>query len=246
MEEIVEHFLDYLTKQSRSAHTISAYGCDVYQFVSFLRSRLQGDVDWGRVDEKDIEAFLEYLQGRKYAHLTISRKLSAVRAFFLFLQDKRIVRENPSARVPDRKFARICAPRMTAQEAEKVISQVDLGTPKGIRDAAILRLIYVGGLRASEVTSIDLSDLDVEGKTLYVPLTGKAISLDERTLEAMKAYVDKARPALGHGKKADALFLNARGGRLTRQGLWVVFKHYARSAGLPSHVTLRSLGKVMG
>ncbi len=246
MEGAVERFLDYLSEQKRSAHTISAYGCDVYQFVSFLKSRLHGEVDWEAVSEEDIEAFLEYLQEQKYAHLTISRKLSAVRAFFLFLQDKRIVQENPSTRVPDRKFARICAPRMTKQEAEEVISQVSRETPKGIRDAAILRLVHAAGLRASEVTSINLDDLDMEKGTIYVPLTGKAVLLDESTLEALALYIEKARPVLDRGKGDRALFLNTRGGRLTRQGLWVVFKQYARAAGLPSHVTLRSLGKAMG
>ncbi len=246
MEETIERFLDYLTERRRSEHTVSAYGCDVYQFVAFLRDRLQGEVDWGNVNEDDIEAFLEYLHGQKYAHLTISRKLSAVRAFFLFLQDRKIVQENPSTRVPDRRYTRICAPGMTRQEVEKVISQVSTDTSKGIRDMAILKLVHATGIRASEVTSINLGDLDMEKGILHVPLTDKTVPLDEPTLEALRNYLEKARPALERGKGSDALFLNTRGGRITRQGLWVVFKQYARAAGLPSRVTLRSLGKAMG
>ena len=242
----VERFLDHLAVgRGLSRHTLEAYRRDLTRFASFLRAR--GIADPAAAGEAAIAAFVhhlsesEYAPGQPYRPSSVARSLAAVRSFHRFL-----VREGDSAADPAEGVARPKVPRnlprpLTVDEVSALVSAPgDEGGPVALRDRAILETLYGAGLRISELVGLDVDDVDLEEGS--VRATGKGsrervVPLGRYAVRALQAYLVRARPTLAGARSGAALFLNQRGGRLTRQGCTNIVKAMARRAGIRKRVT---------
>jgi integrase/recombinase XerD len=245
MKELIEEFLEELrTKRNRSIHTVSAYHSDLMQFYNYFVERHPNKEEqgWEKVSMEDLSSFMEFLRERGYSSPSRVRKISALRTFFWYLHAKGIIKENPAQNLVEASPTRSKPKRLEDDQVKKLLEAPDPSTVQGLRDRAMLLLIYGAGLRASEVVSLDLDSFNEAEKKLFIPVSERIVYLSENTANVLKQYINEARPQLvsKSGNKT-SLFVNVRGDRLTRQGLWTIFKRYAYQVGLPKGTSIRTL-----
>lgn len=249
MEEQLIAFLSYLEHEYRySENTVAAYRNDLGQFSEYLEvqvgSRLTG---WAAVSEDDIEAYLVYMKHKDepYASSTIARKVAAIKSFFNYLSSQGIIKENPTLDIDSPKVKKRLPQTLSFDEIERLLEAPASGdSPKMLRDITLLNILYETGMRVTEVVSIQLNDVDLANAMLSSPTRqgeSREIPLEEETTALVIEYLAKGRPQLAKNEWEQALFLNHRGEKLTRQGLWLIIKGYARQAGLNAEVTPHTL-----
>lgn len=242
MEETIERFLEALaTERGFSQNTIAAYRNDLVQFAAYLRKPPAEDqqtpiMAWSELTDGPLGTYLLHLRGRDYASSTVARKTAAIKSFCAFLQRERIVAQDLGARVSSPRVDKYVPRAITPAEINRLLEQPTLGAqcdrPESIRDRAMLEVLYWSGMRVSELVALDPSDLDLSSGT--VRCVGKAgrsrtLPLSARAIDAVQGYLADARPRLAHAEDGP-LFVNHRGGRLTRQGFWLILKSYAQKA----------------
>jgi integrase/recombinase XerD len=237
MDEQVESFLHHLAeKRGLSLNTTTAYRTDLEQFCEFLRER--GLTQWQAVAHDDMLAFLLFLRERRYANSTVARRTAAVKSFYAFLTEAGLVPSDPTEQIDSPKVDRYLPKALTPNQVDELLElPLREPTPERLRDKAMLELLYATGMRVSELVALNLRDLNMEadcvrcvgkgGRERILPISGSALT-------SLEEYLDIARPQLARGnpQKVDALFLNHRGKRLTRQGFWLILKGYAEELGL--------------
>jgi integrase/recombinase XerD len=237
MDEKVELFLQHLTvKRNLAANTTAAYRTDLEQFGEFLGERQVED--WLAVSHDDILAFLLFLRERRYASSTVARRAAAVKSFYAFLTAEGHLANDPTEQIDSPKVDRYLPKALTPAQVDELLElPLRQPTPERLRDKAMLELLYATGMRVSELVALNVNDLDMEaecvrclgkgGRERTLPVSGSAVT-------ALEEYQDIARSQLARGaaQKPDALFLNHRGKRLTRQGFWLILKNYAEELGL--------------
>ena len=244
-----ERFLDHLAvERGLSDNTLLAYRKDLRRYASFLaRRNIRRTVD---VDESAIRSFVAsisastYGDERPYAPTSVGRALSAVRSFHRFLLREGVTTRDPAAAVVRPKLPRALPHPLTVGEVQAVLEMPTADSPGGIRDRAWLELLYASGLRVSELTALDIDDVDLEGNAVRVLGKGgkeREVPIGRHANEAVGAYLARSRPALVSARSRGALFLNARGGRLTRQSVGRLLEEYARRAGIRRRVTPHDL-----
>ena len=218
-----------------SANTVSAYRRDLLKFDEFGKKR---KLALEAVRSDDLVDFLASLYRQKLESRTVARHLVTLRNFFRYAQVQELIAEDPSLNLESPKIRRSLPGYLRLEEVEKILARPDEKTPLGLRDRAMLEVLYSTGLRVSELISLRVMDVDRSAgcircigkgdKERIVPIGKKALSLVER-------YLRDARPRL-IGKKqqpsAPALFINSRGGALSRVGVWKILSAYGRQAGL--------------
>ena len=228
-----DKFEDYMLKEKGSAKsTLSAYISDIREFTDFLEER-------GKQPEKatkaDASAFVLKLSEAGKSSATINRKLASLRGFYNYLVQIAAVKENPTQGIKSSKVARKEPEFLTVEEVETLLDIKD-DTPAGIRDKAMLELMYATGIRASEVCAANIGDIDLRIGFISVRSSGKTrmVPIGRPARAALRAYLMTARKELiKEGKDDDhALFLSYMGERLTRQGVWKILKYRAGIAGL--------------
>ncbi|HUT96877.1 MAG TPA: site-specific tyrosine recombinase XerD [Dehalococcoidales bacterium] len=249
MKEAVDNFLDYLAvEKGFSANTIAAYRNDLHQLASFIEEAAakRGTIPpWVAFDRQAMMSYLLELKGRGYAAATVARKVAAVKSFFGFMVAEGMMKENPTEGVASSKVGKSLPKPISISQVHKLLEQpAKSGTSEAKRDTAMLEMLYATGMRVSELISLDLADLDTDGG--YVRCFGKGhkerlIPVHDRAVKAVKDYLDEVRPRLVRGGEEKAVFLNRRGERLTRQGVWQILKGYAKSAELGSDITPHTL-----
>ena len=249
MKEAVDNFLDYLAvEKGFSANTIAAYRNDLHQLASFIEEAAakRGTIPpWVAFDRQAMMSYLLELKGRGYAAATVARKVAAVKSFFGFMVAEGMMKENPTEGVASSKVGKSLPKPISISQVHKLLEQpAKSGTSEAKRDTAMLEMLYATGMRVSELVSLDLADLDTDGG--YVRCFGKGhkerlIPVHDRAVKAVKDYLDEVRPRLVRGGEEKAVFLNRRGERLTRQGVWQILKGYAKSAELGSDITPHTL-----
>lgn len=234
MEETVAAFLDHITEQrALSANTQAAYRNDLSQLTRFLRGR--GEESW-QAEPAWVEAYADDLLERGYSAATRARKVAAVRTFYRYLSEQGIVAEDPTQDLAGGRVER-SAPTVLSREqvAALFAAAAARTTPEALRDQSILHLLYATGLRITEALELDVGDVVREQRRVI--LRGRKrqaeAPLDEACLTALDRYVDQSRPQLQTSRSGEALYLNHRGQRLTRQGFWLILKGYARAANIP-------------
>ena len=242
MEETIERFLEALaTERGFSQNTIAAYRNDLAQFAAYLRQPPPSDQqeplnDWAALNDGPLGTYLLHLRSRDYASSTVARKTAAIKSFCAFLQREGIVASDLGSRVASPRVDKYIPRAITPDEVNRLLEQPALGDgrtrPESIRDRAMLEVLYWSGMRVSELVSLDPSDLDLVTGT--VRCAGKAgrsrtLPLSPRAISAVQVYLADARPRLAHDEDGP-LFVNHRGGRLTRQGFWLILKSYAQKA----------------
>jgi integrase/recombinase XerD len=243
MQRQIDDFLMYLTiEKNCSENTISAYRNDLTQFLDFASRETQS---WSQVEKSTLAAYVDFLKTHPYASSTIARKVAAVKSFFHFMLDKGYLGDDPTATLDSPKVKKRLPKILPPQEVEVLLNQPTKSQdPKSLRDKAFLELLYASGMRVSELVSLDTNDVVLEKKLVYC--SGKAnkqraLPISERAKQALRVYLENGRPSLARNPEEDALFLNHRGQRLTRQGLWLIIKGYVDAAGLDGGVTPHTL-----
>jgi integrase/recombinase XerD len=237
MQEHVEEFLSHMMdKRGLTENTTAAYRTDLDQLGSFLHER--GVISWGAVTHDDVLAFLLFLRERRYANATVARRTAAAKAFFAYLTSAHIIPEDPTRDIDSPRVDR-CPPRSVSPHQVDELLELPLraSSPEGLRDKAMLELLYATGLRVSELVALDTANINMETPEVCCKGKGsrqRTLPLSDTAHTAMEEYLDIARPQLarGSGPKSNALFLNHRGKRLTRQGFWLILKNYAAELGL--------------
>ena len=243
-------FLDHLTVERGLADiTLAAYRHDLERYVAFLTRRDVDDVD--AVDPSLVRSFVASLSAsthgaddEPYKATTVVRTLSTVRSFHRFCVREGIASDDPAAGVVRPRLPRTLPHPLTVEEAIAIVETPVATTPAGLRDRAILELLYGGGLRVSELTGLDVDDVDLaDGVVRVLGKGGKErdVPVGVPARDAIGAYLTRGRPALATARSRAALFLNARGGRLTRQSCARLLERYARAAGIRRTVTPHDL-----
>jgi integrase/recombinase XerD len=239
MRQAIEAFAEFVRQEKGfSANTLAAYRNDLNQFVDYVEST---DGEGEAPDRTTIVNFMSHLREREYAASTIARRIAAVKSFFHYLQQQGAINDDPTLSLQAPKVGK-CVPRsISKEEIDKLLQQPKVNNPMGLRDRAMLELIYATGMRASELVSLDLCDVDVEQSQVTCRGRGsrsRVIPASRSSMASLEMYKGRGRPGLlrGHGD-TDALFLNHHGVRLTRQGFWLIIKGYAEKAGIESSIT---------
>ena len=249
MKEVIDSFLNYLrVEKGYSGNTIAAYRNDLYQLADFIEEQAvkSGAIPpWAGFDRQSMLSYLLNLKERGYVPTTLARKVAAVKSFFKFMVAEGIMKTSPTEGVSSPKAGKSLPKPISVSEARRLIEQPSkLSTPDAKRDRAMLELLYASGMRVSELVSLNLADIDTKGG--YVRCFGKGhkerlIPIYEQAALIVEEYINEARPHLTPKSDETALFLNRRGERLTRQGLWQILKGYAKEAGLEAQVTPHTL-----
>ncbi len=239
----IEEFLHHLAvEKGRSSHTLESYRRDLTRFLGHLLTT--GKVVPQEAEPEDVEAFVRRARSEGLSPRSISRALSAIRSFYDFAILEGKATTNPAREVYAPRTPRPLPRALSREQVETFIESIDGPSPVDIRDRAIVELLYSTGARISEAAGLDLSDLDLEqrivrisgkgGKQRIAPVGGPAAAAIERYLRlARPVLVEKA----SRRRAPAALFVNARGERLTRQGLWTILKRRAARVGLESELS---------
>lgn len=249
MREEIQSFLNHLSiEKGFSENTIDAYRNDLYQLADFVEELaiVQGyRPQWATVDRNLLISYILNLKERNYAPATVARKVAAVKSFFDFLVADDILQSDPTENLSSPKVGKSLPKPLSVAEMEALLAApAKLASPEAARDVAMIELLYAGGMRVSELVSLNMGDVNLEAG--FVRCLGKGskeriIPIHQKAAWAIKEYMVEARPRLLHGGGEEALFLNRRGERLTRQGFWLILKTYAKAAGLKKVVTPHTL-----
>lgn len=248
MHEAVGGFLDDLKhRRGVSAHTLRSYRSDLDQLTFFLGEQWGGPpeaIRFERVDALTLRSFLAHLHRQGAARSSIARKLAAVRSFFRYLLREGHINANPARGVATPRLDKKLPARLEENEVETIIGAPDDATPLGRRDHAILELIYATGLRVGELVSLDQATVDIEEMLVRVMGKGgkeRIVPFGEPAAEALERYRRDRLSLVARGPGTDALFLNARGGRLTARSVHRMMKNYVNQAALHSGLSPHSL-----
>lgn len=247
MQEHVQAFLDYLeVERSYSANTIAAYRNDLGQFERYLQqlSPAYRPRGWGNVTRDHIISYMLDMREREYASSTIARKVAAVKSFFGFLFAQQSITKNPASELDSPKVDKHLPEALSAGDVEELLELPGTNSPASLRDTALLELLYATGLRVSELVALDVEDIDLEGGMARCVGKGnkeRVLPLYDQARDILGAYLHSGRPGLLSDEQERALFLNRRGQRLTRQGLWLIIKRYAEQSGISGHITPHTL-----
>ena len=243
MQEQIEGFLTYLTTEKDcSENTTSAYRNDLTQFLDFIAQDVD---DWSQVNKSVLTAYVGSLQERQYASSTVARKVAAVKSFFHYMLDAGILQDDPTATLDSPRVTKRLPKILSPKDVEALLNKpIQTSDPKALRDKAFLELLYATGMRVSELVALDVGDIQLESQTVHCISRSnrqRVIPLSQRAVDAVYLYVERGRPALLRDMDESALFLNHRGRRLTRQGLWLIIKGHVESSGLGTDVTPHTL-----
>ena len=224
-----------------SDNTLQAYRRDLVKFVDYAD---QNDIpDFASVDSDTIADFKQYLVNIGLSSSSISRTLSSMRGLFQFLISEGITDSNPAKAIHNDKAEKKEMMILTSKEVETLIMQPDTNDVKGLRDKAMLELLYATGIKVSELIGLKLEDINLQlqfircgsgDKERYIPIYPIAV-------KAVSAYIEKSRKLLVTDSREKALFVNVTGEQMTRQGFWKILKAYAASADIKKTITPHTL-----
>ena len=238
LEPLVENFLSYLDLEcGLAANTLEAYRRDLRHFADYLRRRRIGHPDG--VTTTDMLGFLVEMKDRGYSVATIARTLAGVRTFFRYLSLEGLVQRNVAAVLDSPTLWRRLPEVLSPEEVERLLAAPDTSRPLGLRDKALLEILYATGARASEVVALDVDSVHFDYG--YLRCVGKGskervVPVGRVALEVTRRYIAEARPRLLRGRACAALFVSRCGTRLTRPTVWKVVKKHARRAGIRKRV----------
>lgn len=242
MEYEIKAFISYLHNEKKTTeNTELSYRRDLMKLCTFLGE--QGVTEVGKITVTNLNSYMLYLEKRKFAPATISRNIASIKAFYHFLYKGKLVEEDVSESLRPPKLEKKLPEIMTMHEVAKLLEQPDEKTVKGIRDKAMLELLYATGIRVSELISLKVSEVNLQmcfilcrdaNKERVIPFGSKARS-------ALLQYMEQARGELVADAENDILFVNCSGQPMSRQGFWKLIKFYAKKAGIVADITPHTL-----
>ncbi|MGE5529781.1 MAG: site-specific tyrosine recombinase XerD [Patescibacteria group bacterium] len=244
MQSLLQNFLNYLTvERGLARNTIESYGRDLRQYLTYLKERKQG-MDLKSATQATVVGYLLHLQAQGRATATLSRSLAAIKAFYHFLARERLIERDPTVNLDAPRQEKRLPRILSVEEVARLLEQPDLKTPSGIRDRAMLEVLYATGLRVSELVALTVDDINLEEG--YLRCFGKGakeriVPLGSISGKYLAFYLNHARKFLAAAPGETILFLNHHGNRLTRQGFWKIIKKYADHLGIERGITPHTL-----
>jgi len=236
-EDVLKLFLDFLSvEKGLSANTVLSYGRDLEKYSLFLRKER---IDWTRADEENMVRFIHHQSQAGLQARSLARLISALKSFYKFLLLDGLVKKDPAANLTSPKTWMTLPKCLTVEEVEALLRQPDDKDLHGLRDRAMLEVLYASGLRVSELIQLKPKDLNLDDGYLICRGKGgkeRVVPLGQPAAVATKRYMTEARPQL-QKEPTEALFLTRLGEPFTRQGFWKMLREYGRKAGLASKIS---------
>lgn len=240
MDNLLTEFLDFLQiEKNAAANTVISYQNDLSRYLGFLKTR--GITAPRQVQPSDILALIQALRSIDYAPTSTARNLSAIRMFHRFLMRENHLDHDPTANISLPKLPKYLPDTLSQFEIEQILAEPDTATPKGLRDRAMLEMLYAAGLRVSELIALRISDLFFSdgfirvfgkgSKERIVPIGEQAIDYTQRYLRTVRPFHVRA------GESHNFVFLNHHGRALSRMGLWLILREYVTRAGITKKVS---------
>lgn len=236
-------YLHYLkVERGLSENTIASYGIDLKLFLEYLR---ENEIpSFKQVNKEVIVNYMQSEKNNNKANSSILRSVSSLRKFFQYLAQEKIIEKDPMLLIDTPKKKQHLPQVLTKEEVEKLLHSPNTGQVLGLRDRAMLELMYATGLRISEIINLKLEDLHLTIGTLQTLGKGhkeRIVPVGDEAIKWVNRYLEEARPKLLKQKRSNYLFLNFHGNNLTRQGVWKNLKAEVRKAGIQKNITPHTL-----
>lgn len=240
-EEALKVFLEFLSvEKGLSSNTVLSYSRDIQKLFRFFQ---KNKVQWNKAKEEDLVKFIHHQSRSGLSARSLARLISSLKSFYKFLILDGILKKNPAVNLSSPKTWLALPQFLTLKEVELLLAQPDEKAVLGLRDKAMLELLYATGLRVSELVSLKPKDLNMEDGFLLCRGKGnkeRIVPMGESAVKALRKYLAKARPELMK-QPNESLFLTRRGNVFTRQGFWKLLKSYAQKAGLGMKISPHTL-----
>lgn len=242
MNTYVKEYTSFMTDiRHKSLNTVESYKRDVTQYISYLDGT--GVTDISSTTKTTVLSYLLYLQKEGRASSTVSRTLASLRSYYLFMMQNGVVKSNPTSNLEAPHVEKKIPKILSGEEVELLLEQPKNCDNKGIRDKAMLELLYATGIRVSELITLDVSDVNVPMS--FVRCKGgkkeRIIPMGHQAKYALENYINNVRKYMVKDENETALFVNCSGARLSRQGFWKLIKYYQHIAGIETDITPHTL-----
>jgi integrase/recombinase XerD len=242
-DELLDRYINFLrVEKGLSPNTLESYSRDLVGYLQFLEAR--GITSVLQTQTDTLYEYLKKLRARDLSSRSQARALSALRSFYRFLQEEGLRADNPLLPLQSPKPKRTLPKTLSGMEVEKLLDQPRSASPRGLRDAAMLEVLYAAGLRVSEIISLTLDQLELESQLIRTVGKGskeRLIPISSLALRRLGEYLASGRKPLLQGRSSPYVFLNHRGRRLTRQGFWKILKQYGLQAGINRPISPHTL-----
>ncbi|MDO9555648.1 MAG: site-specific tyrosine recombinase XerD [Atribacterota bacterium] len=243
LEENLENFLDYLSiERGLAQNTIISYRYDLIKYISFLKKKKINS--FNQSNKVLVKNYFVYLRGKDLEINSISRNLVAVKMFYRYLLMEGLIKEDITSFIEFPRVSKKLPHVLSLREINLLLDQANFKGKLGLRDQAVLELFYATGMRVSELIHLKINDLNMENcmlKCLGKGSKERIIPFGDKAYQSLNLYLDRLRPKLVKNPDEDTLFLNSRGERLSRQGVFYLVKLYAHKAGIEKKVTPHTL-----
>lgn len=243
MESAIQNFISYLhnTKKT-SGNTEVSYERDLKKMVQYFVSEQQIR-DVAQITETSLNSYMLYLERNHFAASTVSRSVASMRAFFQYMYKEHMISSDPSESLKPPKVEKKMPEILSVEEVDLLLRQPSERTPKGIRDKAMLEMLYATGIRVSELIHLEITDVNMQMGYIICRDTEKEriIPFGNAAKRALQAYLNGIRDSFLRDENSRVLFTNCSGRPMSRQGFWKVLKAYAREAGIEKDITPHTL-----
>ncbi len=243
MQKLLQEYSNYLAvEKGLSKNTLESYRRDLNKFITFMDKRKIKEPEI--IDRESLNIFIGELKKNGNATSSISRCIASIRSFFNYLLQEGVIESNPALELESPRIEKRLPRVLTTQEVDQLLSQPKPGEHNGLRDRAMLELLYASGIRVSELVSLNITDFDpLVG---YLRCRGKGmkeriVPIGSIAINYVNDYLDKSRAKQLKKNGEPALFVNHHGSRMTRQGFWKILKKYARKSNIKGDVTPHTL-----
>jgi len=238
MQEVFNKYRNYLeAERNASPYTVRNYTTDLSGFFNFLKTKEISLLE--EVDRYVLRDYLSYLMEQGIVKASIARKLSAIRSFYRYLLREKIISTNPVATTSSPKLDKRLPSFLTPEETVRLLEAPDLSTPQGLRDRALMELLYAAGLRVSELVNLDVGQINLNTNEIRVWGKGskeRMVLMGQPAAAALTAYLNQGRPQLLGEKRSSALFVNRYGGRLIERRVQRILEKYTNISGISKRV----------
>jgi len=242
LRDVLGDFIDYIVvEKGLSKNTVDAYNRDLIRFENFLKDRKREIINAGR---EDVLAFMTHLGKSGLGSRSTARNMVAVRMLYRFLKNESYIEQLPTENIDLPRSFRRLPDILSPSEVESLLKAPDVNEALGIRDRAMIELLYATGLRVSELVTVTINRLNLEVGFLVVMGKGskeRVVPMGEVAMEWVKSYITHGRVKILKGRESEYLFITARGDKMTRQGFWKIIKKNAFKAGIYKNISPHKL-----
>lgn len=242
MENVIQDFVSYLhNKKQTSQSTQTSYQRDLRKLASFLETH--GIEEFEDATQTNLNAFVLDMEKKDFASSTISRTIASVRALYHYLFQEHRMEDNPAEGLKPPRVEKKAPEILSVEEVDRLLKQPDLETLKGMRDKAMLEVLYATGMRVSELIHLQMDNVNLSMGYITCQENAKEriIPINQASRRALKQYLENAREFLIKDRETFSLFTNCSGHAMSRQGFWKMLKRYAKMAGIKRDITPHTL-----